>query len=1066
MPKAETQDQPCASLSISARQSVAVFHINTAEHIYLPPSLITFVIFIARMEQSEKLLSNEIRLLILLPGKWSDPIHCRWRVVSLNGKPEYKALSYVWGRSKHSQPIYLNGSPVYITRHLRRALRQLRRDSEAVCLWVDAVCINQSDDEEKTEQVKMMGKIYAQSQEVVVYLGDAFAPSFSQSFSNPSGTSDAIAHTITPHECYYTPALNEKDTGLVWRRQMSYKDGSYLFCFIQLLADEVDMNSFMAGKDQGSLDEVMEALRLFLSAVKWWKRVWVIQEVVIASRIMILYGSMIAPWEMFVKAANRVHGNPQMQIPSLAVNDMKVLAEFSRRIRSIESIRARWQSPEQITLLQLLRQFSGREATDPRDKVYALLGLAKDQPTVEPNYAASELDVFVDTALDIISRSKSLCVLMGDFTMKNNHALPSWAPDWSSPFDASIQIRVESVTHYTACKDSNIDVRLEAPKELLSAYQNGCIGEVRYLEVVENYYRPWRGPMFLRLHEQGRISLPALSVEPIMAVGETMWSDAVLISTISSWLAMIAEYSFLLEKMMPREDFESTMCADLVFDFVAGGSRRLSPSDRDLIGCWLAREVPDYRDGLLLRPYRLMEDTADLSAQTLNSNSIRSSIIQATYRRRFFITAHGRIGLGPASMEKGDRVCVLPGGRTPFILRRRHLQDRYILRRSLRRLEFHVEFPTAYELLGDCYVRGLMDGEGISRWERVGSDYFILGDSPYVHSMDHEKKCVNLQEAGTRWKLQASNWYQSAEAWQDAYSAFWEQLKESESLLHGDHSSRWQIAGQDYDIICQSWARVQLTWEKSLKACQEFLDSIGDFGWQTIFREWHDKLQFLDSAILAWQSTKTCSQHSLQACEQEIRQWMEVEKNLIDWSLENISRRYDFIEKLMLCRLEMIAEYRHTHERQLDCMTRYDWQRFAEEWMEFADGSGEQAIPWKILADAQKKVWVTERSLGRIFQNLAEAPAYISGQDLYTSIIEWKCQLEEWELAAKKLKEEGLHNCKEAVKAAENALLATYHSEEHQVRLKSLIAEVGREKFAMKHLDSKLGMECLVVILV
>ena len=111
------------------------------------------------MEQSEKLLSNEIRLLILLPGKWSDPIRCKWRVVSLNGKPEYKALSYVWGRSKHSQPIYLNGSPVFITRHLRRALRQLRSDSEAVCLWVDAVCINQSNDEEKTEQVKMMGKI-------------------------------------------------------------------------------------------------------------------------------------------------------------------------------------------------------------------------------------------------------------------------------------------------------------------------------------------------------------------------------------------------------------------------------------------------------------------------------------------------------------------------------------------------------------------------------------------------------------------------------------------------------------------------------------------------------------------------------------------------------------------------------------------------------------------------------------------------------------------------------------------------------------------------------------------
>ncbi|QRD83729.1 heterokaryon incompatibility protein-domain-containing protein [Aspergillus flavus] len=948
------------------------------------------------MEQSEKLLSNEIRLLILLPGKWSDPIRCKWRVVSLNGKPEYKAL-------------------LYITRHLRRALRQLRSDSEAVCLWVDAVCINQSDDEEKTEQVKMMGKIYAQSQEVVVYLGHAFAPSFSQSFNHPSDTSDAIAHTITPHDCYSTAALDEKDTGLVWRRQMSYKDGSYLFCFIQLLADGVDMNSFMAGKGQGSLDEVMEALRLFLSAVKWWKRVWVIQEVVIATRIMILYGSMIAPWEMFVQAANRVLGNSQMQISSLAVNDTKVLLEFSRRILSIESIRARWQSPEQITLLQLLRQFSGREATDPRDKVYALLGLAKDKPSVEPNYAASERDVFVGTALDIISRSKSLGVLTGDFTMKNNHALPSWIPDWSSPFEASIQSRAES--------NSTI-------YEVSSAYQNCYIAPSRYREVVEKSYGPCGGHMCLRVHEQGRISLPALIVDPIMVVGETMWSDAVLTSTISSWLA----------NMMTRDDFERTMCADLV----------------DLIGCWLAREVPYYRKRHLLRPYRLMADTADLSAQTLSSNSIRSSIIQATYRRRFFITAHGRIGLGPATMEKGDRVCVLPGGRTPFILRRH--RDGRILRRSPDGFELYVEFPTACELLGDCYVRGLMDGEGMSRWERVRSSHSrsnieVLGKpgipgGPDVHFGDHEKKCADLQEAGTRWHGQAMYWYHEAKQWQDAYSAFWEQLKESESLLRGDHSSRWRIASQDYDIVCQSWARVQLIWEKRLKACREFLYPTGAFDWQTIYREWHDNMQLLDSAILAWQSTQTCSQHSLQACEQETRRWMEIEKNLVDRSMENISRRYNFIERLLLGRLK--------HDRQC----------FAEECAEFADRSLDHVVPWKLWVDAQKKFWATDEGLRWFFQDLAEATAHISEKDLYTYNTEWRCQLEEWELATKKLKEEGLQNCAEAVEAAQKALWTIYPSEEDRARLKSLIAEVGREKFAMKHLNYKLGMESLVVVLV
>ena len=127
----------------------------------------------------------------------------------------------------------------------------------------------------------------------------------------------------------------------------------------------------------------------------------------------------------------------------------------------------------------------------------------------------------------------------------------------------------------------------------------------------------------------------------------------------------------------------------------------------------------------------------------------------------------------------------------------------------------------------------------------------------------------------------------------------------------------------------------------------------------------------------------------------------------------------------------------------------------------------DQALPWKVLVDAQKKVWATEGSLGRFFQDLAEATAHISEQDLYTYIAEWRYQLGEWELATKKLKEEGLQNCTEAVKAAPKALRTISSSEVIQARLKSLIAEVAREKFAMEHhLDYKLGMESLVVVLV
>ncbi|GAB1195643.1 hypothetical protein APSETT444_004905 [Aspergillus pseudonomiae] len=782
------------------------------------------------MEQSPKLLSNEIRLLNLLPGKWSDPIHCTWQIVSLNGNPKYQALSYVWGRSKHSQPIYLNGSPIHITKHLRRALRQLRSGSEAVCLWVDAVCINQSDDEEKTEQVKMMGKIYAQSQEVVVYLGDAFAPSFSQSFNTPSDMRDAVSHTMTPREYYSMSGSNEMDTGLVWRRPLSHKDGSYLLCFIQLLADGVDMNRFIAGTDQGSLDDVMEALRLFLSAVPWWKRVWVIQEVVIPSKIMILYGSMIAPWETFVKAANCVHENAGKVIPSLAPSDVKFLVEFSRRIRGIESIRNRWQSPEQITLVQLLRQFSGRKATDPRDKVYALLGLAKDKPSVEPNYAAAELDVLADTTLDIISRSGSLDVWAGDFTMKDNHAIPSWIPDWSSPPDTFIQSRIENVKHYNACKNSPVYVQLQSSKEFstvyeyitridskqeegdkpddvirnwihthwpsltsspwaapLRAYQNGHIGREQGLEVIEAYYNTRGGAGFLRHHGEGVVSLP----------GSTSLG------------------------------------------------RYLDTLGLDVLGL----------------------DPPGLGAQDSYSISIRNSIMQATYRRKFFVTFDGRIGLCPASTKRHDLVCIFPGGRTPFILRRRPTEDTKL--RETRHWYPFLKLPSpAYEILGDCYVHKLMDGEAMHIWEDAGSNHNQLNIESQGRLNAHSSNYQGIHEDlldSIEWKRLINDWYGGAEKWHNAYSVLWKEIRRRKCMLDVTISHRQDIAIRDYENLAQNWEYVKEKYKETWMAWSELFDFGERSLRQATFEECYNNLQAFISGMREWQSSRVRSQGSLQA---------------------------------------------------------------------------------------------------------------------------------------------------------------------------------------------------------
>jgi hypothetical protein len=118
---------------------------------------------------------NQIRLIVLLPGSQSDPIRCKITHVDLNDNPLYKALSYTWGSpSKHElRTITINELPFLITPNLWQALHHLRSEWVPRKLWIDAICINQLDDEEKGLQIQRMREIYYKASLVIVWLGEA-----------------------------------------------------------------------------------------------------------------------------------------------------------------------------------------------------------------------------------------------------------------------------------------------------------------------------------------------------------------------------------------------------------------------------------------------------------------------------------------------------------------------------------------------------------------------------------------------------------------------------------------------------------------------------------------------------------------------------------------------------------------------------------------------------------------------------------------------------------------------------------------------------------------------------
>jgi len=117
--------------------------------------------------------TNQIRVVGLLPGRWIDKISCEIKTISLDDSPSYEALSYVWGNAQDTVEILVDGLSVQVTRNLAAALRRLRSSLNPRTLWADAICINQDDLEERTQQVGIMHKIYEIASSVRVFLGES-----------------------------------------------------------------------------------------------------------------------------------------------------------------------------------------------------------------------------------------------------------------------------------------------------------------------------------------------------------------------------------------------------------------------------------------------------------------------------------------------------------------------------------------------------------------------------------------------------------------------------------------------------------------------------------------------------------------------------------------------------------------------------------------------------------------------------------------------------------------------------------------------------------------------------
>ncbi|OCL03691.1 HET-domain-containing protein [Glonium stellatum] len=549
------------------------------------------------IEESEKIVDGawEIRLIRLLPSKSRvAPIECELLYRTFKSvKGNYEALSYVWVDSTgtegmHQLPshVTLDGQPFDVTPNLHAALRRLRDASHHRTLWIDQICINQADIWERNRQVERMTLIYGYAKRTVVWLGEE------------------------AHESFRAILLLR---GLA----RVAKERNYEALLAAVTGEFSDVSKWKA------LD------LLFQRA--WWQRTWVVQECAVTNDVILVCGYRNISWKDLISAVISIQ---ELQLRRVMVHCLAlvslspVIALHQSRLRvAARGHSANKTASESIkfdSLLDVLARYRSRQATNARDKVYALLRLAQDfrdiVSTTSTNpipidYAKSVEEVYHDVAVFLLASSQRLDFLSHCRPKRNLANLPTWIPDWSDIATAPYPLR--SALYTTTPSNSTATAQITV----------------------------------------GRFTAQALLFDRIQALSATC-TDADFSTLESAPPTFLRWQELALQSSRHDEtDFIRTILTDR-FD----GDRLDQHSLASITASFHAAAVR-----------ASATDDASESAAGATGFAERISFLgalrYACLGRRFFVSEKGTIGLAPAETEAGDVLVAFQGARVPFAVR-------------------------------------------------------------------------------------------------------------------------------------------------------------------------------------------------------------------------------------------------------------------------------------------------------------------------------------------------------------------------------------------------------------
>lgn len=360
--------------------------------------------------------SSRIRLLRVKPASGEkDPIECSLITCDLETAPLYAAASYTWGDPESVAQIWVEGSPLPVRENCRYLLWQFRLNGGYDYYWVDAICINQQDLDERNCQVAMMWKIYARAESVLISLPGPFrdigflAQQLRQMEFDLTKEHAAQREEDEKGCCMFHLNANTCTAAQGENLISDLALGTYM----SFGWDEEDWYSWYLKRDR-NIQSRMCSAALEIQENAYWTRLWIVQEVVAARKLKLLCGPAVIMWDAIIvlfRPINTIFASQRLQHSRFeaGVKDIDIIRVGSnyesdgfdqeRRLRRNQKLALEppYTFKDKFSFTEILKRHSKRRCSDVRDRIFGILSLPRDDQKkhmpLPVNYRLDKLDL-------------------------------------------------------------------------------------------------------------------------------------------------------------------------------------------------------------------------------------------------------------------------------------------------------------------------------------------------------------------------------------------------------------------------------------------------------------------------------------------------------------------------------------------------------------------------------------------------------------------------------------------------------------------------------------------------